>query len=471
MTSGCRGLADDLSLYAYGFLEGDECAAVEEHLRNCPHCREMAERLLRERDLVAFELSLETGVGPTPGECDPAPTSTPEPGRPRRRLRVLAFAAAAALLVLATVTAWFASRPEAPGEIGWRDLPDGSRYRVIEVAAVSLPKELRRLEMDSGSLILDVRRGDDEFAVETPCATVLCEEGRFAVSVVPSGTVVEVLAGQVRVEPVEGGVETVVPGESGEVRLVFVEVDPNPDLLARIQELEEKLRDLGELEPALPEPLTPQDAIEGQDWGALAGSYAEIGQALREGRLPQDPAVLRRYLKTVEGVRRLAEAVGVEPTMEAIARDPRTGPKIFAANVARLWPDAPVVDIDAAEADAARALTEYAGSVAAATSPEAERAAQTKLEKDLTESVERIEDIHGPATEVEVKVPVIRPTKESTDPGAEEATPAPTRDDAPDDDPEPEVKEQSSAERVLEATGLVSTRTVIERRTTPKAVR
>lgn len=53
--------ADDLALYAIGALQGDDCVAVEAHLRECAQCRSELERLRGDAALLAFSTS-----GPRP---------------------------------------------------------------------------------------------------------------------------------------------------------------------------------------------------------------------------------------------------------------------------------------------------------------------------------------------------------------------------------------------------------------------
>jgi anti-sigma-K factor RskA len=50
-------LSDDLSLYALGELEGEERAAVDKHLGECPECRQEVERLRGDLALLALSVS------------------------------------------------------------------------------------------------------------------------------------------------------------------------------------------------------------------------------------------------------------------------------------------------------------------------------------------------------------------------------------------------------------------------------
>jgi hypothetical protein len=404
MTSLCP--TEDLTLHAFGFLEGDACARVEAHVRTCRACQERMAELLAERDLTALVLAEDEKTRNT------VPGTVRQALPPRRRLPLLA--AAAVLLVGAALGAWAWLRTTAPEESGWHALPDGSRYRVVAGARFEETEEPRMLALDDGSLLVEVRPGGSPFAVETPHGSVRSEAGRFAVSVAPEGTVLEVLEGRAWFEAAEGVAQTTVPGAQGEIRILIYELDPDPALLARVRELEARLRDLGAMEEEPPTPpATAEEALDRFDWGGLATSLAETLPELRRGRLPGDPEALRRYLRQVEELARLAEALGVDPSLDALARDPRTGSRLFAAAVRQRWPDAPQVDLDRARAAAETALAEHASATARAETEAARAAADEKLRENLQQEVESLEELHGePKTTVD-PVETIAPTKES----------------------------------------------------------
>ncbi len=144
MSFACRH--QDLSLYAYGFLEPAETAVIESHLQSCAECREALADLRDESILVAFELSLE------PGEA----TATPSDRR-RDPGRILAVAAAVAamLLVIAVLHSVFPGRDAVPGPArpetpvavgpGMMDPPD-RMVRTTELEKTELLRRIAALE-------------------------------------------------------------------------------------------------------------------------------------------------------------------------------------------------------------------------------------------------------------------------------------------------------------------------------------
>jgi anti-sigma-K factor RskA len=82
--------ADDLSLYAIGALEGDERRTLEEHLQQCPACRQELEKLRGDVALLALSVS-----GPKP------------PSRSRERLMTAIKKEPRRIPVTATRKSWW----------------------------------------------------------------------------------------------------------------------------------------------------------------------------------------------------------------------------------------------------------------------------------------------------------------------------------------------------------------------------
>lgn len=59
--AGCRELLTHISDYLDGELEAVECAAIERHCAECPHCRDVVAGLRR-----TIALCRETGSAPLP---------------------------------------------------------------------------------------------------------------------------------------------------------------------------------------------------------------------------------------------------------------------------------------------------------------------------------------------------------------------------------------------------------------------
>jgi len=59
--AGCRDLMTHISAYLDGDLDAVECAAIERHCAECPHCRDVVEGLRR-----TIALCRETGAAPLP---------------------------------------------------------------------------------------------------------------------------------------------------------------------------------------------------------------------------------------------------------------------------------------------------------------------------------------------------------------------------------------------------------------------
>ncbi|MHC4472214.1 MAG: FecR domain-containing protein [Planctomycetota bacterium] len=447
MRFDCR--TEDLELYAYDFLEGGERDRVDVHLETCPRCRTAVRTLLEEKTIVTFELSLAVGA------TDAVPEPPREGSHSRRRWRPAFLVTAAAAAVILIVSVGVRSlRPVGETALtSWAELPDGSRYRVLGTAEVRQGSGLRRLDLDAGSLLLDVRPGGGVFEVRTRSATVKTEAGRLAISVTERGTIVEVLEGLARVEPEEGEPRWIPPRVEGEPWIVVVELDPDPELLARIAELEALLlaaRQDPDETPALPD--DPEEAIERHDWSGLAQSVAEMGAGLREGRLPEDPAVIRRYLRSIQALRRLARVASTPTTIEEVTRDPRTGPKLFREVLRHAWPDAPETDIAAAEAAAEREIVEYGRKKEVAETSAARAAAEEDLRAGLAREIEDLEEKHGPpAVDVEPVLPEETEGEGGSGSGGEQGNAAPV-----DDTPGPEGAElaggaPSFAAKVLDA--------------------
>ena len=97
--------ADDLALYAFGTLEGDDRVAVEAHLRDCPACQRELERLRGDVALLAFSAS---GARPPARSrerllADVAREARRPPARPARKRSwwsALQWATAATVLAL-----------------------------------------------------------------------------------------------------------------------------------------------------------------------------------------------------------------------------------------------------------------------------------------------------------------------------------------------------------------------------------
>jgi hypothetical protein len=402
MKTTCR--REELELFAYDFLEGSERAFVRAHLSDCADCRDLVQGLLAEKTVVAFELSLDAGES----DAEPVAVETRTPKRPvvGRRLRLVAIAAvAAAFLVYIGVHSLRDPRlaPEVVTATGdWTPLPDGSRYRVVTEGRVRAGPEPRLLRLDAGAVVVDVEPGEGAFEVRTPAGTVKSERGRIAVSVSRGGAVVDVLDGEARVETGEGGGEVI---QAGQEQTFLIVVDPNPELLARIAELEAIVAALGLGEET--SGAGAAEAIESHDWSALARSLFEVRDDLRAGRLPRDSAVLGRYARSMEALSRLADATGLSASVPAVARDPRTGPHLFAEVVRQAWPNAPESDIEAAAAVVREALIDRQRRLPDAESPAAAAAIEAEVRQRVATEVERLEELHGePAVDMEA-IPVV----------------------------------------------------------------
>ena len=59
--AGCRELLMHISAYLDGELDAMECAAIERHCADCPHCADVVEGLRR-----TIALCRETGAAPLP---------------------------------------------------------------------------------------------------------------------------------------------------------------------------------------------------------------------------------------------------------------------------------------------------------------------------------------------------------------------------------------------------------------------
>jgi len=103
-------LSDDLSLYALGALEGEERAAVDKHLAECPECRQEVARLRGDLALLALSVS---GTKPplrSHQRLKAAVAKEPRPIRPgrvpsRNWLRPFEWVVAAAALILVLLLA------------------------------------------------------------------------------------------------------------------------------------------------------------------------------------------------------------------------------------------------------------------------------------------------------------------------------------------------------------------------------
>lgn len=322
----CR--REDLMAHAYGFLDPAESAVVESHVLTCEACREELCELRGESMLVAFELSLDTGVSTTVEEPRPKLQSRPRAVRP-----LLAATGLAAALLL--------------------------------------------------------------------CLFAL---SRVLVQDPPTTPVVE-LPEDPRVAPAEGrGGETPPPAPS---RIVFVEKDPDPALLARIRDLEQRLRELeaGETAGNRFAALTPEQAVEAHDWGGLAEILARLAPETRIGRLTDDPETLASYLESLRQLEELVAVAEVPSTISGLARDPRTGPKLFAAVLAQSWPDAPAIDLARAEDEARVAITRYRQETDAAVTDAERDEAEEHLSRTLADTVEGFEEQHGTPVEDVVTEP------------------------------------------------------------------
>jgi len=205
--------------------------------------------------------------------------------------------------------------------------------------------------------------------------------------------------------------------------------------------------------------------VEKHDWKALAESLAEVGEDLRAGRVPDDPDALVKYGRNLKKLRALARALGVPPTIEAIARDPRTGPSLIAANVARLWPDAPAADVAAAKRQAEDALIRHQTALSTASTPAATAAAEADLKSDLKDVIDEVERSNGPPTvKVEFEVPVeVIPEEPEVESELEPEPADPTNADPTNADEASSATPTTTADQVLGASGLATpTRRVYE---------
>jgi anti-sigma-K factor RskA len=103
-------LSEDLSLYALGALEGEERAAVDKHLAECPECRQEVERLRGDLALLALSVSgtkpplrsrqrLMAAVAKEPRQIRPGRLQS------RNRLRPFEWLVAAAAIILVSLLA------------------------------------------------------------------------------------------------------------------------------------------------------------------------------------------------------------------------------------------------------------------------------------------------------------------------------------------------------------------------------
>jgi hypothetical protein len=196
-------------------------------------------------------------------------------------------------------------------------------------------------------------------------------------------------------------------------RIVYVPKDPDPELRARIAELEKRLAELGAGSPPGDRhaAMTPEEALEAHDWSGLAELLARLAPEVRAGRLPEDPDTLARYAESLRDLEELAKAADLPTTLSGLARDPRTGPRLFVAVLARSWPEAPQIDLDRAGREAEDAIRRYRDETAAAATDEEREAAEANLSRSLADTVEAFEEQQGAPAE-DFGEPQDTPTRE-----------------------------------------------------------
>jgi hypothetical protein len=185
----------------------------------------------------------------------------------------------------------------------------------------------------------------------------------------------------------------------------------NAALLRRLTELEEEVRRLAAAasrSPIAPSPEKLALSVEKHDWAALASALTAVAPDIAGGRMPSDPDRLRAYLEALEALRDLALETGTPATVKEAARDPRTGPLLFAAALRQSWPEAPEQDIESAQLAAKTAMEEYTETVAAAETSAERAAAEETLTKALTEEVRKLTETSGPPTVEPVTEPPVK---------------------------------------------------------------
>ncbi len=191
-----------------------------------------------------------------------------------------------------------------------------------------------------------------------------------------------------------------------------------------------------------------EPAIEKHDWAGLARALEGVAPDIARGEMPSDPDLLRAYLEALLALRDLAREVGTPATVREVARDPRTGPFLFAAALRQSWPDAPEQDIETATEVARAAMDEYGDAVAGAATPAERAAAETVLVDALNAEVTKLSERHGS--------PIVAPPVGSKSGSADEPEARPEESDAvqPSDVDDQTIRATATTNTVLRSAGI-----------------